>query len=186
MKLWSLVVMSAALTGGVPSPPAGPAWPDADLRKGQLSFDGKSTLGDFTGLTPTVRGRMTGGATIGEVRGWVEAPVNTLKTGNDRRDRDLVKTMDADVYRVIRFELSGVEPEWERGDSAGVILKGNFSIHGVTRAERVKATVVRCADSVRVSATLPMNLHDYKINRLTRFLVFKMDPAIVVHIDLTF
>ena len=28
--------------------------------------------------------------------------------------------------------------------------------------------------------------HDYKINRLTRFLVFKMDPAIVVHIDLTF
>ena len=186
MKRWSLVVMLAALPGGVSSPPAGPAWPDADLRKGQLSFDGKSTLGDFTGVTSTVRGHMTGGGTIGEVRGWVEAPVNTLKTGNDRRDRDLVKTMDADVYPVIRFELSGVEPEWERGDSAAVILKGNFVIHGVTRAERVKATVVRCADSVRVSATLPMNLHDYKINRLTRFLVFKMDPAIVVHIDLTF
>jgi hypothetical protein len=31
-----------------------------------------------------------------------------------------------------------------------------------------------------------MNLHDYKIDRLTRFLVFKMDPDIVVHVDVLF
>ena len=185
MTLWSVVCFVAALPAGGLVPRAD-AWPDADLRRGTLSFDGKSSLGDFTGITSTVSGHMTGGPTLGAVRGWVEAPVNTLKTANDRRDRDLLKTMDAATYPNIRFEVTGVTPEWERGDSAAVVLQGNFIIHGVTREEHVKAMVVRGEDAVRVTATLPMNLHDYKIDRLTRFLVFKMNPAIVVHVDVTF
>jgi polyisoprenoid-binding protein YceI len=163
------------------------SWPDAELSRGTLSFDGKSTLGDFTGTTSTLRGQMTGGATLAEVRGWVESPVSTLKTGNDRRDRDLVKTMDAEIFPSIRFELTGVTPEWERGDSAGVVLAGNFVIHGVTRAERISATVVRSAEGIRVQASgIAMDLHDYKIDKLTRFLVFKMKRDIVVKLDISF
>jgi hypothetical protein len=94
--------------------------------------------------------------------------------------------MEVDSFPTIRFELLGVVPEWERGDSAGVTLKGNFVIHGVTRAETVKGVVVRSTEGVHVTASLPMNLHDYKINKLTRFLFFKMNPDIVVHIDVTF
>jgi polyisoprenoid-binding protein YceI len=161
-------------------------WPDAQLRAGTLSFDGKSSLGDFIGTTTTLRGEMKAGAGLAEVRGWVEAPVNTLKTGNGRRDRDLIKTMEAAIFPNIRFQLEGVKPEWERGDSAGVILEGDFFIHGVARRERISAVVVRGTDNVRVTASFPMNLHDYKIENLTRFLVLKMNPAIVVHIDVTF
>ena len=184
LRILSIPVLALAM-GAAPAP-AQSSWPDADLRRGTLSFDGKSTLGDFIGTTATVRGHMSGAATLAGVRGWVEAPVNTLKTGNDRRDRDLVKTMDAAIYPTIRFQLEGVSPQWERGDSAGVVLEGDFFIHGVTRRERIPATVVRSADGVRVIAGLPMNLHDYKVDRLTRFLVFKMNPDIVVHVDLTF
>jgi polyisoprenoid-binding protein YceI len=163
------------------------SWPDAEVIRGALSFDGKSTLGDFTGTTSTLRGQMSGGATIADVRGWIEAPVNSLKTGNDRRDRDLVKTMEAAIFPTIRFELTGVTPEWERGDSAGVVLAGNFVIHGVTRPERIQATVSRGAEGIHVTATgIPMDLHDYKIEKLTRFLVFKMNRNIVVHIDILF
>ena len=163
------------------------AWPDADVRRATLSFDGKSTLGDFTGTTTSVSGRMTGGATLAEVRGWVEAPVATLKTGNNRRDRDLVKTMEAAIFPNIRFELTGVTPQWERGDSAGVMLEGNFVIHGVTRTGRIPASVVRTAEGIRVQASgLPMDLHDYQIDKLTRFLVFRMNRHIVVHIDVVF
>ena len=182
VTLPSLLMVSAWSTPAAAQHP----WPDADLRRATLSFDGKSTLGDFTGVTSTVRGHMTGGAALPDVRGWVDAPVTTLKTGNDRRDRDLVKTMEAAAFPTIRFELLGVVPEWERGDSVGVNLKGNFVIHGVTRAETVKGTVVRNAEGVHLTASLPMNLHDYQINKLTRFLVFKMNPDIVVHIDVSF
>ena len=165
---------------------AQPAWPSADVRRATLSFDGKSTLGDFTGTTTEVRGQMTGGAMLADVRGWVEAPVRSLKTGNDRRDRDLVKTMEADIFPNIRFELGGVSVEWERGDSAAVVLDGKFVIHGVSRPEKLHATVLRSAGGIRLTATHPMNLHDYKIDKLTRFLVFKMQPDIVVHVDVTF
>lgn len=161
-------------------------WPSAEVRHATLSFDGKSTLGDFTGTTSLVRGQMAGGAGLGEVRGYIEAPVKTLLTGNDRRDRDLVKTMEAEVYPNIRFELGGVTVEWERGDSAGVLLAGNFVIHGVTRPEKVKGIVARGTDGIHLVASLPMNLHDYKVDKLTRFLVLKMDPDIVVHVDLLF
>ena len=43
------------------------SWPDAEVSRGTLSFDGKSTLGDFTGTTTTLRGQMTGGATLAQV-----------------------------------------------------------------------------------------------------------------------
>lgn len=178
----ALLLMTTAGSGATQR-----SWPDAEVTRGTLSFDGKSTLGDFTGTTTTLRGQMTGGATLADVRGWVESPVSTLKTGNDRRDRDLVKTMDAEIFPSIRFELTGVTPEWERGDSAGVVLAGNFVIHGVTRAERIPATVVRSAEGIRVQASgIPMDLHDYKIEKLTRFLVFKMNRDIVLHLDITF
>lgn len=161
-------------------------WPDAKIRRGTLSFDGRSTLGDFTGTTQTVQGEMSGGASFAEIRGWVEAPVKTLKTGNDRRDRDLVKTMEAEIFPLIRFELSGVTPRWERGDSAGVSLRGNFVIHGVTRETTFPAEVTRSGEGIHLTATLPMDLHDYQIEKLTRFLVFKMQRDIVVHVDLMF
>ena len=174
-----------AVGAATPLTAQGP-WPSADVRRATLSFDGKSTLGDFTGTTAEVRGRMTGGAGLSEVRGWVEAPVKTLKTGNDRRDRDLVKTMEAELYPNIRFELAGLTVEWARGDSTGVVLDGNFVIHGVSRPEKVKGTVIRGNDGIHLTASLPMNLHDYKIEKLTRFLVLKMDPDIVVHVDIVF
>lgn len=175
----------ALFLGAAPAAAQG-SWPDAALRLGTLSFDGKSSLGDFTGTTATVRGELKGAASLNGVKGWVEAPVATLKTGNSRRDRDLVKTMEAAIFPVIRFQLDSVEPEWNRGDSAAVVLGGDFFIHGVTRHERVHATVVRSGTAVRVVATLPMNLHDYRIDNLSRFLVLKMNPDIVVHIDVTF
>jgi polyisoprenoid-binding protein YceI len=174
------------LLAAVPPLAAQRSWPGADVKRATLSFDGKSSLGDFTGVTTTVRGQMTGGPTLADVTGWVEAPVPTLKTGNNRRDRDLVKTMEAAIFPNIRFELSDVVVEWERGDSAGVVLDGRFVIHGVSRAEKVKATVARSGDGVRLRADVPMNLHDYKVDNLKRFLVLRMHPDIVVHIDVTF
>ncbi|HLG06838.1 MAG TPA: YceI family protein [Gemmatimonadales bacterium] len=183
---WSfLLVVGAGAAAPVPTA-AQPPWPDAGLRTGRLSFDGKATLGDFTGVTDSVRGYMTGGARLRDVRGWVEAPVRTLKTGNNRRDRDLYSTMDADILPLLRFQLEGVEPEWERGDSAAVLLSGSFVIHGVSRPERVMALVHRTGDGIRITASLPMNLKDYGIGGLTRFLVFRMRPDIMVNVDLTF
>ena len=124
---------------------------------------------------------------MAEVRGWVEAPVNTLKTENGRRDRDLNKSMESEKYPNLRFDLTSVRPQWERADSASAILVGTFTIHGVMKEAELPATLLFEADGVRVKSTFPMNLKDYQIGGLSKFLgVLKMHPDIVVHLDLLF
>jgi len=152
-----------------------------------LSFDGKATAGDFTATTTTVSGEMSGGASLAEVRGWVEAPVNTLTSGNGRRDRDLNKSMQSDKFPTVRFDLESVRTEWERGDSASVVLGGAFTIHGVKRETELPATVLFEPEGIRVKSSFPLNLKDYQIGGLSKFLgVLKMHPDIIVHVDVLF
>ena len=160
---------------------------DGQLKQGTLSFDGNATVGSFTGTTTTMTGQMSGGADLGAVRGWVEAPVNTLKTGNGRRDRDLNKSMETDKFPTMRFDLAGVTPGISRGDTTAVTLGGSFTIHGVKRDVTMPATVVYQPGAVHLRSTFPLNLVDYQIGGLSKMLgILKMDPDIVVHVDLLF
>jgi polyisoprenoid-binding protein YceI len=161
--------------------------PNGTVTAGTLSFDGKATAGDFTGTTDTVSGSMMGGPTLADVRGFVEAPVTTLVTGNTKRDKDLNKSMESDKYPAIRFELKTVRVTGERGDSTDAVLGGDFTIHGVTQAVELPAVVVRDAAAVTVDSSFPLNLKDYRIGGLSKFLgIFKMNEHIVVHVHATF
>jgi polyisoprenoid-binding protein YceI len=161
--------------------------PDGAVREGTLSFDGRATTGAFTGTTATVRGQMSGGGSLSEVRGWVDAPVSTLVTGNDHRDKDLNKSLASDLYPTIRFDLTGVTPGVERGDTVDVVLQGRFTIHGVTGEASIPATVVRQPDAIRVRADAPLSLKDYKVEGLSKMMgMLKMYDRILLHVDVTF
>jgi polyisoprenoid-binding protein YceI len=160
--------------------------PSGTVREGTLSFDGRATAGDFTGTTTSVTGELHGGA-LAEVRGWVEAQVKTLATGNQRRDRDLNRSMESGKYPTIRFELTGVDAPEAMTDSMNVVLHGRFIIHGVTRAATIPASVAFHPEGIRVHALTPLNLEDYKIGGLTKMLgMLKMHEEIAVRIDLVF
>jgi polyisoprenoid-binding protein YceI len=161
--------------------------PSGTVREGRLSFDGRATTGAFTGTTTTVRGEMSGGASLSEVRGWVDAPVSTLVTGNGHRDKDLNKSLESARHPTIRFDLTGVTPGVERGDTVDVVLQGRFNIHGVTREASIPATVVTQPDAIRVRGDAPLSLKDYQIKGLSKLLgTLKMYDQIVVHLDLRF
>lgn len=160
--------------------------PNGTLRRGTLSFDGRATAGNFTGTTSTVTGAMHGGR-LSDIRGWVEAPVRTLATGNQRRDRDLNRSMESGKYPTIRFELTGVAAPRTARDSVNVMLHGRFIIHGVTREARVPGSVEFHDEGIRVRGETPLNLKDYKIGGLSKALgILKMHQEIVVHLDLMF
>jgi polyisoprenoid-binding protein YceI len=113
--------------------------------------------------------------------------VRTLATGNQRRDRDLNKSMESGKYPAIRFELTRVTAPELPGDSISVVLHGRFIIHGVTRETTVPASLLLYTGELRVRAQTPLNLKDYKIGGLSKALgMLKMDEKIVVHVDLTF
>jgi polyisoprenoid-binding protein YceI len=161
--------------------------PAGRVAGGTLSFDGHATVGDFTGTTTAVSGEMTGGSDLASVRGWVEAPVATLKTGDTKRDRDLNKSMESDKYPAIRFELTGVTPVGGGADNAGATLAGRLLIHGETQEVTLPAEVRAVDGGIRVRTDFPLNLKDYRIGGLSKMLgMLKMSEDIEVHVDVTF
>ena len=178
---------SFALLVFVSSVRAQGAMPAARVVRGTLSFDGHSTLGDFVGTTDSVRGDMIGGPDLAAVRGWVEAPVATLHTGNGRRDRDLRKSMEVDTFPTMRFDLASVVPGEALGDSVAVTLQGRLTIHGVARDVEVPARVWLAAERIRLRSDFPLDLREYRIGGLSKMLgVLKMHEHIEVHVELVF
>lgn len=161
--------------------------PPGRVKAGTLSFDGHGTPGDFVGTTSTVSGEITGGDSLGAVRGWVEAPVKTLTTGNGRRDRDLNKSMESERYPTMRFDLGGVSTAAGTADSIPVTLRGTLAIHGVTRDVSLPGYIRREGQEVRVRSDFPLNLKGYQIGGLSKMLgMLKMDEHIKVHVDVAF
>jgi len=143
--------------------------PNAVLQSGTLSFTGHSTVGDFVGTTTAVSGGVTGNAELANARGWVEAPIATLSTGNGLRDRDLRATMDVANYPTMRFELAGVTVgSAAASDTVAGALRGILTIHGVTRDVSILATLIAAGDTIDVSGAFPVDLADYKVGGLTR------------------
>jgi polyisoprenoid-binding protein YceI len=185
MNQGQLVVL-ASLLSVAPAAAQRPL-PAGKVIAGTLAFDGRATLGDFTGTTTTVGGAMTEANELRETRGWVEAPVATLQTGNGRRDRDLNKSLESDRFPALRFDLEGVTPHADAGDSAVVTLSGRLTIHGVTRPVSLPGTVRFGPEGIRVRSSFPLNLTDYRIGGLSKMLgVLKMHPDIMVRVDLLF
>jgi polyisoprenoid-binding protein YceI len=184
----SLALLACPALGGNPglSAQARPI-PSGRVESGTLSFDGHATVGDFVGTTSVVSGQVSAAPDISALRGWVEAPVQTLTTGNGKRDKDLNKSMESKKYPNIRFELSGVTPKGGTADSLAAVLHGALVIHGVNRKVDLPGTIQFDGSTARVRADFPLRLKDYRIGGLSKMLgVLKMYDDIEVHVDLVF
>ena len=160
----------------------------AVLRAGTLSFTGHATVGDFVGSTRTVSGMVEGDLT--GARGWVMAPVATLATRNEHRDRDMRASMEVEKYPTMRFDLARVSVVGAGGSATepvAVLLHGTLRIHGVSRGVVLPAQVSLDGDSTRVTSEFPLDLVEYRIGGLTKmFGMLRMDRHIEVRFDLWF
>ena len=182
----ALVMRSMNPTPEVVAQMRGPI-PNGRLLSGTLSFDGHATVGDFIGTTRTVSGQLTGAPDLSGVRGWVEAPVQSLKTGDGKRDKDLNKSMESSKYANLRFDLNRITAKQSAGDSIPVTLHGTLSIHGVTRPVDLPGSIEFKGANARVRTDFPLNLKDYRIGGLSKLLgMLKMYEDILVHADVLF
>jgi len=185
---WTLLIgMGAALSGQatrhtLPQD----SLPPLQVLGGTLAFDARATAGRFTGTTRTVSGRASGGS-LTVIRGWVEAPAASLVTGNDRRDRDMYKSLESDRFPAIRFDLDSARSLTYAGDSVLVRLEGRFTLHGVVRQVSIPAALLRSGDTVALSSAFNLNVKDYQIGGLSKFLgLFRMEEVIGIRVDVLF
>ena len=182
-------IITATLCAGITMAHAVAAQAIADggLARGTLAFDAKATFGAFTGTTTTMTGQLTGAPILAGVRGWVEAPSNSLTTNNGHRDRDMAGSLEVAKYPGIRFDLDSAAPGEPHGDSTAVTLAGSFTIHGQKRAVSIPGWVWLTATGTRFRGALPINVKDYGVGGLSKMLgMLKMNEMITVRMDVTF
>ena len=154
---------------------------------GHLSYDGHGTFGGFVGATDSVVGRLNGAVDLAQIAGYVAARARTLMTGNGKRDRDQWSSLEVDSFPFIRYDVDSVAVGAVHGDTQFVTLRGRFEIHGVTRTVDLPSRLLLTPASAHLVAETPLDLRDYRIGGLTKFFgALKMNPNIIVHVDVTF
>jgi polyisoprenoid-binding protein YceI len=181
---------AVAVLAGLIALASGQAQPvtPAPLAKGEVTFLVHSTIvGSIHGWAPVAQAAFTGDQ-LSSVHGLAEVRVADMQTGNGTRDRHLREAMEADGFPTIRFELESVEPTTggEAADSAAFSLRGQLTLHGVTRPVQASATVSLRPDGVDVVATFPVDMRDYGIKPPVRALVLRVAPDVVVTARLSF
>ena len=161
--------------------------PSSELVSGHLSYDGHGTFGGFVGATDSVLGRLNAATDLAHVTGYVAARAGTLTTGNGKRDRDQWSSLDVDAFPYIRYEVDSLTVGATHGDTLEVVLHGRFDIHGVRRTADLRSKLLLTRTHAHLLADTPLKLTDYKIGGLSKFFgALKMNPNIVVHIDVMF
>jgi len=145
--------------------------PSAHLVSAQIWFDAKASVADFQGRTTVATGTL----------GGVEVRWQDIDTKNGTRNRHMLKTVDAEHFPIIRFDLAGTS-----ADSGDVRLKGMLTMHGVSHPVEWPATIRPGPDSVTVAADFPVDMRDYGITPPVKFVIARMGAVVQVHVRLVF
>ena len=177
-----------------------PAISEADATTFRVRDDGKSKttfvsdapLETMTGKTSKVTGSVSvDPSDITKTTGSFQAPVVSLRTGNDLRDEHLQGDgwLDAKKFPNIYFEISEVilgkkgSAELKPKKDAKVEVKGKFTAHGITKLVVANGTVNWSDKTLRIKAKFPVTLEDHGIS-VPSIVRLKVANEIAVSVDL--
>jgi polyisoprenoid-binding protein YceI len=165
-----------------------------------VTFTSKAPLETIIGKTADVTGFIT--VNLDDIKGSAKARIEvdlaTLKTGIDMRDGHMRDNfLETAKYPKAIFELTKVDSISQNtlGDQkeAKAILSGNFTIHGITKAVTIPATITyfkeseqttarTAGDLLHVAVAFDLLLGDYGIKR-PQMLFMKLDETQKLDID---
>lgn len=128
---------------------------------GHAEFTSSVPLHTFTGISESLTGMID--PSDGTVDFYLD--LKTLKTGIDRRDRDMYQTLNTDEHPFAEFTGSLANEFDPDTDSEQVLrAEGEFTIHGMTRSIAVEGTLQRTEEGIRLEAEWILLLSDFDID----------------------
>lgn len=157
MKLFCLYITLIVLYLSFPEDLLGQAFM---TKAGHVEFHSSVPLHSFTGTSDYLTGKIN--LDDSTVDFYVD--VTTLKTGIGKRDNDMLETLEAKKYPFAEFYgklSSDFNPDISKPQN--VTVKGDMTIHGVTRRVTIDGTLQKTADGLQVRAKWTTNMRDYKV-----------------------
>ena len=153
---------------------------DAFMTKaGHAEFTSRVPLHTFTGTSDHLVGKIN----LADSTVDFYLDLATLETGIGKRDKDMRETLEVDEYPFAEFFGTLVSPfDPTRRAPQPATVRGEFTLHGVSRTVTIDGTLQRTADGLKVEAAWEINLNDYNIEPPS-LLIVRVDEVQKVRID---
>ncbi|MDQ6928021.1 MAG: YceI family protein [Actinomycetota bacterium] len=149
-----------------------------------VALSATSSMHPIHGDLHDIRGEATVEVTDGAIKldsaptGYIEADVESLKSGKKLEDKALRKQVEADKYPTIRYEVRSAE-----GGPEVFKITGAFTFHGVTQEFIEQATAKIEGDTLKVEAEHTFDIQDFGVKPF-KILMLKVHPEVklVLHL----
>jgi len=148
---------------------------------GTAKFSSRVPLHSFTGSSKNLVGLIK----LDEMLLDFYIDLETLKTGNAKRDKDMLVTLNTEEYPFGEFFgkiISDFDPT--NSEEQYVKVSGEFTIHGKTKEVEIDGTLTIINNVLIVKASWVLNLNDYDI-KPPKFLILKVHEDQFIEIETT-
>lgn len=148
-------------------------------KSGHAEFTSSVPLHTFTGESDHLVGRID----LSDSTVDFYLDLATLETGIGKRDKDMRETLEVDEYPFAEFFgtlVSSFDPSSREPQPATV--RGEFTLHGVTRTVEIDGTLQRTDEGLRVEAEWEINIEDYDLEP-PGLLIVRVDEVQDVRIE---
>lgn len=148
---------------------------------GYVEFESSVPLHSFSGESEYLTGMIDPAENL--VDFYLD--LNTLKTGIDRRDRDMYRTLNVDEYPFAEFTGSLKSMfDMDSSEKQRVTVKGEFTIRGVTRKVKIDGNIQVSGDELILEASWTLRLDVYDIEP-PGILFYRVDEEQKIRIEAT-
>lgn len=110
--------------------------------------------------------------------------LETLDTGNGKRDRDMRLTLNTEEHPFAEFYGTLASPiDLNNPEPQSAIAKGTFKIHGEQKEVEIEGTIQPTDSGLLLKANWILNLNDYNIEP-PKLLIIKVDEEQEISIEL--
>lgn len=152
-----------------------------DKERSRIQVDAKATGHSFTGDLKDYKVKITGDASTSTPASVsVEWDFNDLKTGDEKRDKEMIKWLGGGKPTgTFAFGKS-----WS--DQTGLAhAEGDLTIHGVSKTISFPYTVKREGGWVTIDGTAKLDYENFKLPIIRSMAVMTVDPKLTVRFHLT-
>jgi len=147
--------------------------------QGDVKFTSSVPLHTFTGTSSQLNGLIDLDKNL--VDFYID--LQTLDTGNGRRDRDMYSTLNVEEHPFAEFTgelISDFDPD--SGMSQEVMVEGDFTVNGVPRRITVDGKLKLSESVLQLNASWIINITDYNIEP-PGILFYKVDEEMEIKIE---
>lgn len=165
----------------------GPVYPysaaaqEFKTESGHVEFHSSVPLHSFTGSSDHLVGLIN--LADSTVDFYVD--LNTLETGISKRDKDMQNTLETEEYPFAEFFGKLITP-FDPDDSTPqtATVRGEFTIHGVSREIEVEGTLQSTDEGLRLTAGWTLDIENYDIEP-PGILFYRVDENQDIEIEAT-